>query len=252
MQQNARLSHKHQPMYGWALTGAGKPVPISAAKRGQRYICPICRGEVIPRLGDVKQHHFSHISLVDCTPDNVARAVAGVWLAEVLNQKLIKHEPVNITWQTQDAKTSHTVNILKDIDSIATRHQSDQVSGDLVLLNRERKAKVVILLGIDASPPAEKLAAWTQTGITVILLNPVGVRSGQMNLVQLLENSTVMGGWWLMDKTAMPSDLIVEPESLRKTLREGVFRPPHSFFGELHDEGSMSYVLDIDGKKLWL
>lgn len=37
-----------------------KLIHISEAKKGEEYFCPECGGEMIPRLGEVKVHHFAH------------------------------------------------------------------------------------------------------------------------------------------------------------------------------------------------
>ena len=43
----------------------GNIVYIDEAVKGEEYFCPICEKRVIQKLGDVREHHFAHIS--ECT-----------------------------------------------------------------------------------------------------------------------------------------------------------------------------------------
>lgn len=247
-----KIPIKHEPMYGWAIRKDGTPVPIAAAVRGERYFCPICKGEVIPKMGEVNQHHFAHLSLIACTPETVARAVAGIWLVNALKQKLAVGEAVNVVWQTGDHAEQHSVNVLKDVSLVAQNYQSPVGKADIALLNAAGKLKTVILLGIEGTPDSAKVTEWTRAGVAVILLNPIGVRSGQIELGNLLANSQVLGGWWLLEKTEMPEGLVMEAEALRDSLKAAVSKPPYAFCAELHSEGGMSHIVELDGKKLWL
>jgi len=238
---------KNQPMYGWALGQDGKPVPIAKAKRGERYTCPICHGDVVAKLGDIKQHHFAHINLLQCTPDNVARAVAGLWIADELAARLAQAQPVYVSWKINIQDHINRVDILKEVATIAQKRED--IPSDIALLDANGKPKTFILLGIDTPAPPSKIAEWTGAGITVITLNPAGVRSGVVDLETLLAQSTVFGGWWIAN---MPPELVMQPAEIREILKDSVVRPPHRFFAELQDSGSMTHILEVGTKKLWL
>lgn len=242
----------HAPMYGWAIRKAdGLPVPIAAARHGEAYQCPICHGDVIPKKGDVKQHHYAHVSLVDCTPDNVARAVAGIWLLQQLQERLATGKPLTVQWHMTHLETDFSINLLNDITQITRRADSKPDQADLELRHGET-VKLIILLDIGEPKDQEIVRGWVRDGRAVVRLNPVGVRSGRMNVDELMQVSELMGGWWLLDESQVPQNLVFDPDDIRKTLREAAQKPPHRFYGELKTEGVMSYVLDIDGKKLWL
>lgn len=242
----------HEPMYGWALTPEGLPVPISAAQRGQRYLCPVCKGEMIPKLGEVKQHHFAHLNLLECTPDNVARVVGGKWLTQTLNHQLVSGRPVFMEWKAQTE--SYKVDMLKDVVKIVENHTTPNGVADIALLTAANKAKVIILLGLGKPPDPEQIQQWTQAGTAVIVLNPASIRSGEVTLENLLNDSEILGGWWLLNETQLPPNLnlVKDPPLIRRTLRRSVKMPPYRFYGELHTEGALSHVLDINGEKLWL
>lgn len=244
------MTYPHEPMYGWALTPEGFPVPIAEAQRGQRYLCPVCRKEMIPKMGDLKQHHFAHLNLLDCTPDNVARAVAGRWLLQTLNHALASGKPVFMEWKSQD--TTYKVDILKNIVSIVENHPTPQGQADIALSNKAGETKVIIMLGLGRPPDTEQIQNWTRAGTAVIVLNPVGVRTGQIHLDNLLAESEISGGSWLLDEKQLPPNLVREPQMIRRLLRRVARKPPYRFYGELHSEGAFSHLLDIEGQKLWL
>lgn len=244
------MTYPHEPMYGWALTLDGVPVPIAAAQRGQRYLCPVCKKEMVPKMGDFKQHHFAHLNLLDCTPDNVARAVAGKWLVLTLTRYLSSGQPVLIEWRTQN--TSYKVDILKNAAAIKENENTPQGQADIALLNKKGEAQVVILLGLGSPPEQEQIHQWTRNGTAVIVLNPTGVRTGQIQLDNLLAESEISGGRWLLDEKQLPPNLVRAPQMIRKVLRRAVRKPPYRFYGELHTEGAFSHLLEVEGHKLWL
>ncbi|MFP4324209.1 MAG: hypothetical protein ACLFTK_17270 [Anaerolineales bacterium] len=247
-----RRTNEYQPMYGWALKPDGTPVPIAEAERNADYLCPISNTKMIAKKGQVRQHHFAHAQLMEATPENVARAVAGLWLLQALRAKLAAQEPVRIAWQLKDQDTAYTVNILQDVVDIQKQELTPGGAGDLLLHDATGKTKVIIMLGLDGPPNPDQLRDWVSSGTTVIMLNPVEVRNGQMHMDNLLAASTIMGGWWLLDEAEMPGDLVSDPEAFRATLRETVSTPPHYFYSALTAEGPLSYVLTIGQKKLWL
>lgn len=245
-------NHANEPMYGWALDKQGQPIPIRQAIRGQIYECPICHGEVVPKLGQIKQHHYAHLNLLQCTPDAVARAAAGLWVAQELRQLLAEATPLEITWTTQKGDESHTVNLLNGVVSVVQNRQLEWGVGDIVLLDETGHPKSIILLGLDSKQPdSAQIMAWNKAGVTAILLNPVGVRSGQMGLDQLLASSTVLGGWYL-PQTDFPADLVTDPDTIRKLLKESVNKPPYAFYRALTTEGELNHILELNDQKIWL
>jgi hypothetical protein len=102
--------------YRWALDSTGRPVPIEKARQGETYICPLCRGHMIPRLGKQVQHHFAHEDLTDCTPEAVARAAIRRWIVIQLREALSKHKSVDITWKCAKCGNSHTANLINGVN----------------------------------------------------------------------------------------------------------------------------------------
>lgn len=242
----------HEPMYGWALTPEGIPVPIALAQRGQRYVCPVCKSEMVAKMGDVKQHHFAHLNLLECTPDNVARAVAGKWLAQTLSHFLASGRPVFMEWKAQSEV--YKVDLLKDVGVVVETHLTPNGTADIALLNEKKAVKVAFLLGLGKAPDQAQLHDWTKSGTAVIALNPSGVRSGQMSLETLLAASEIYGGWWLLDAKEFPStaNVVRDPSTLRRYLRRVVKVPPYRFYSELTSEGALTHLLKIEGQQLWL
>jgi hypothetical protein len=50
----------------------------------------------------------------------------------------------------------------------------------------------------------------------------------------------------------MPRDLVTDPHVLRETLINAVARPPFVFCAALPGEGTDSFVLEVNQKRLWL
>jgi|GEM_PF-763148 len=242
---------KHQPMYGWSLDAENKPIPIAKAETGKKYYCPVCHGEMIPKKGKIKQHHFAHANLLNCTPETVARAVAGAWIVATLREHLAAGDAVTVTWKTQDEIETHTINILQGIDRIEQEETTKSGIGDIGLFAGE-KLKVAILLGIEGKPDPKQVTKWIRQGVTVILLNPEGVRGGQLDLKTLLEQSSVLGGWWLLEAGELPATLETDPQFFTTLFTELVSKPPYTFYRGLKTAGTVSHLLEVNGRQYWL
>jgi hypothetical protein len=240
-------------MYGWALNPQGQPVPIRQAVRGQLYTCPVCHGEVVAKLGEIKQHHFAHLNLLQCTPETVARAVAGLWIAEELRRYLSEQKSLPITWTTQQGDERHQADLLAGVVSVVQNRQLEWGVGDIVLLDSEGQPKTIILLGLDPKGPDQaQVEAWKKSGVTALLLNPSGVRSGQLDLEQLLAQSMLLGGWWRLEQPDFPPDILTDPDKIRTILKELVQKPPYAFSRDLVQVGALQHVLEINEHKIWL
>lgn len=49
---------------------------IKDAKHGTPYYCIECKNPMIPKMGKIKIHHFSHKYLGDCNPNNALHETA--------------------------------------------------------------------------------------------------------------------------------------------------------------------------------
>lgn len=248
----SRAAVKHPPLYGWALTQDGTPIPIGAAQRGETYICPVCRHPVVPKLGEINQHHFAHVDLMLCDPEAVARSVAGIWLTRTLREAIAQKKPVYAAWQPAHQESTHQLDVLKHVVRVEPNHPLPFGKADIALLNADNQAIAVIVLGLHITPTQAKLAEWVQNNVAVILLNSVIVRNGTIHPDNLLGSATVMGGWLLLEGEGLSKDIILDPDKIRKYLKESVSQESPIFYGELSAVGPLGDVLTIKDHKLWL
>lgn len=75
----------------WALDEAGDVVNVSAAVKGDRYICPQCSTPLVFRCGKIKQRHFAHPPTSNCTGESIEH-----WAAKHALVNVIKGEPHSI------------------------------------------------------------------------------------------------------------------------------------------------------------
>ncbi len=248
--RQAKDSHSNDPMYGWALDDKGRPIPIAAAQRGaQGYACPICGGPMVARKGDIKQHHFAHETLYQCTPENVATAIAGKWLVLELGTRMVLGKSCLIQWNIADEH--HTANILEDITSIVEGKPSEYGTADIALVNAEGKTKTVLSLNISGTSDELAITRFSGNGIAVVILPTEHFRSGQVTLDNLFLMSEVRGGWWLLGENSS-ENLQADPSKLQEVLKATVAHPPYHFWGSLQAFGSHKHVLNVYENHLWL
>lgn len=83
-----------------ALNSEGERVEASAASRSEKYYCPVCGTEVIPKIGEIYRHHFAHTVANEICPfamegeseEHEAMKKSIKWIIERDNKYLIKSE----------------------------------------------------------------------------------------------------------------------------------------------------------------
>lgn len=246
-----RRQSSSQPMYGWALAPNGRPVPIAMAERGAHgYVCPICDGPMIAKKGNINQHHYAHENISNCTPEDVAHAIAGKWLVLSLGTLMVLGEPAYVSWTVNS--DTFSANILLDVTSIVENMQTDLGRADITLLRRDGSIRCIIVLDIDRTMDSNTLARFTGYGIPVVILPADAFRSGNINLGSLLDMAEVQGGWWLLGQPDDLPDLELNPDVIRQALGEAVTYPPYRFWGPLTKMGMRENILRVNNYLLWL
>ncbi|WP_008308478.1 competence protein CoiA family protein [Leptolyngbya sp. PCC 6406] len=106
------MEKSKQILYTAALDSTGKLVLIDAADKIQIYACPICKGQMIPRKGEKKRHHFSHKALTEnCTPESVLHYSFKKLIAQKLEAHIASKEALQITWGCRYCLEEHTGNL---------------------------------------------------------------------------------------------------------------------------------------------
>lgn len=249
-------SSLQQPMYGWALDSHKRPVPISLAGRGaQGYFCPICSGPMVAKKGDIKQHHFAHEveSLPECTPENVAKKIAGTWLVLELGERMALKKTVSLEWQLYGE--THRVNLLKGVTAIQENVEIEKVEADIALMQGETwdHPYVVFMLNLDPKRDPLTYTQFTAQSIPVISMPSEQFRSGQVTLTDVLEAAEVYGGWWLLEESErLPERLENDPSAIRQILGRAVIQPPYRFWGPLVSLYGQRHVLRVGASLVWL
>jgi predicted RNA-binding Zn-ribbon protein involved in translation (DUF1610 family) len=148
---DARYASANQIAYGWACNPQGLPVPIAEAVRGVAYQCPRCATPMIARLGQQKQHHFSHEALTDCTAENVAASVIMRLCRHLLEGYQNQHEAFTFTWQCKHCGKQHTADLLANIASFEEGNIADNAF--LALRRPNGKTGVFLVIGPAPAPP---------------------------------------------------------------------------------------------------
>lgn len=249
IKQAQPINNAGYPQYEWALDAGEHPVHISQAQPGQSYHCPLCEGRMIPKLGDIKQHHFAHESLKSCTPEGVARAVAGHWIADQIQFCLNTRRTVTVTWTCPLCQQSHTADLLHDIVQVRRLYTYQGFDLDLVLLDRTGKVRAAVVL---ARPSKELLVACVQQAIAVIVVDVVRGHAPAVDLSVLLKGAAIYGGPCETQNAAAEQGVITDPDRLRDLLVQAVSGPPYHIYGTLDNEGPLTHVFTLGPRRLWL
>lgn len=236
-------------MYAWALDAHGRPVHITQAARGASYVCPVCGGKMVARQGAVKQHHFAHDVLQVCQPDEVDRIGALGWLARQLEGCIVTRRTITSTWGCPLCKQPHTVNLLDGIRRVQPALSIGEWEADLALLDDTDRPRLVL---VTAPPTPDFLAATSQRGIAVIVLDLAHLRREPPDLAGLLSGATIYGGPCTTQQDAASEGVVTTIDRLRALLTQAVSAPPHHVFGPLERHQTLTHVFTLGAQKLWL
>lgn len=247
MVQQQRITSPSFPlMYDWSFDVHGQPVHISQARRGQTYVCPLCGGKMIARMGDVKRHHFAHDSLDLCTPANVARAVARRWLVLGLRHCLERRQMLTISWTCPICKRAHSTNLLEGVGQV--RPGTPQDKADILLDETGGHPRAMICIG---KPDPDILAAMVGQ-VPVIVVDIENLHTAGLTLETLLAGAAIHGGPCATQQAFAESGIVTDIDTLRRLLIEAANRPPYRYYGPLETYGDLSHVFRLGEHKLWL
>lgn len=238
-----------QPLYEWALDMEGKAIHISQAARGTAYRCPLCRGRMIARMGDVVRYHFAHEVLAACPPEQVARLAAQRWLVQHIAESLARRQAIIGTWHCPLCQHEHTANLLADIAAVRQDVPLGEYAADVALLDANGTARTVIALH---HPAPEEIAQLTHQGITTIVIDPTALPDRMTDLATLLKGAAIHGGRCTVQLESGGGALVTDIPTLRRLLVEAVSQPPFYIYGSLDYDGDLSHIFELDEHKLWL
>lgn len=247
----ARRSHPTRqpvPQYAWAFDAAGHAVPIGGAERGTAYVCPICGGAMIARLGSEVRHHFAHVEQQHCPAEAVAHAAGVRWIAGRLRGHLAARQSVTASWTCPLCGQIHTANLLAGAVTVCEDFRAGDLHLDVALLDAAGGLRAGIVLaapgGIDAAP-GEGYAP-------LITVSPAHLWRNAPELPALLAGASITGGLCTIQQAAAEAGYVVGGDALRQIILDAVSVPPHRLYGLLEAEESLTHVLTVGRRKLWL
>jgi hypothetical protein len=235
--------------YRWALDSTGYPVPINAAKRGQPYSCPLCKGQMIPRLGEQLQHHYGHESDVGCTSEAVTRAALRRWIAIQLRDAIAKQRTMPIQWQCVHCGKTHQADLLEAVTQTLEGIQREQHYGDVAMDDAAGNDRAVILIE-DSEMPLPAAKGYYMKQELFVLTVPASVAPANSDFASILGQSKIVGAPCPM--LARATNIVKEPEQIRHALRDVVSRWPGYFYGPLETVNGLANVLRMGNRELWL
>ncbi|MBI5957462.1 MAG: hypothetical protein HY866_01915 [Chloroflexi bacterium] len=246
---NHTSTDTNYPQYEWSLDTAGHPVHITQAQPHDVFVCPVCKGRMIAKLGEIKQHHFAHESLKICTPESVTAAAAGLWLADQLRDCLNTRRSVTLSWNCPLCQQPHTTDLMHGVTNIKCQIEDQENFFDVVLLGSNGKIVTVMLF----RKPSDKLVAWSVEHSAALIVVDIGRRhTAHFDLAEILKGASFYGGPCETQRTAAEQGVITDLDTLRDTLVRMVSYPPYRICGTLDNLGTLSNVLTLADQKLWM
>jgi hypothetical protein len=249
--QHANITF-YSPQYEWAFDETGLPVPIAHATHGEAYFCPLCGERMIARLGGVKRHHFAHEERESrryCSPAEVVYAAAGRWLVYQFEHCLAARQTLSMTWTCAICQQPHAANLLDGVTQARQDYRDQDVQADVALLDAQGKIRAALLV---KPVTKELLYPLAQREITTLSISMISLRRHMLDLPTLLKGATIHVGTCTTRQEAARLGVIADQPTLRTVLCQMVSVPPYRFYGPLENFGSLTHVLNLGDRRLWL
>ena len=164
-------------LYQYALNANLELINIESVKNGVEYYCPGCKNKMIPKCGNIKQHHFAHKpsselnvsekkTLLAClqSSESYLHNAFKTGLYQILKDKIEHREPFMVHWNASNLG-NQVKNLLEDVDSIEIEKFSGTIKPDITLYDKYSKAKIAIEIVVHNKPDKEKLAYYSENKI---------------------------------------------------------------------------------------
>jgi hypothetical protein len=133
----------------------GKPIHISEVNKNEkiRYFCIVCDKELIPKTGDINEHHFAHKNKnIDCSKEKYFQLLGKMLFLEIYNK--CKHEKIPFNIKIKDQcinedilckKNNYSIyNLLDYFENIEMGYQYDFLISDLKIFNEKNESLFIV------------------------------------------------------------------------------------------------------------
>jgi hypothetical protein len=143
--------------YEYGKNLGGKIIHISQVNNNERimYFCIICDKELVPKTGDIKEHHFAHKNKnIDCSKEKYFQLLGKMIILEKYNECKMLKEPfiIKIKNKCKDNEilckfnNYSEYNLIKYFQNIEMSNQSDHIISDLKVFNENNETIYIITL----------------------------------------------------------------------------------------------------------
>lgn len=140
--------------YGHAKNIDGKSICISEVSKNEKieYFCIVCDKDLIPKTGEINEHHFAHKNKnIDCSKEKYFQLLGKMLFLEIYNDCKEKNMPFFIKIREKCINDNilceynySTYNLLEYFDGIKMGNLLDTVISDLYVYNKNNKIIFIV------------------------------------------------------------------------------------------------------------
>ncbi|BBI30728.1 competence protein CoiA family protein [Cohnella abietis] len=152
----------------------GEIVHIDNAEKGEDYFCPECNGAMLFRKGErgLRRPHFAHLQLSDdCTPETMLHRVFKEQLATLIEERILRAEPLLFKWNCSYCKGEHVADLIKSCVRVALEFPMEMTRPDIALFTSDGQVRVVIEVVVTHKPTWQAMYYYEQEGIFVLQIH---------------------------------------------------------------------------------
>lgn len=202
---------------------------------------------MIPRRGQVNQHHFGHEAGGTCTPAKVTHAALRRWLVLALRRALAERQAVPFTRLCRNCNKVHNGDLLAHVAQIIENVPYGNTMADALLLDGNGELCAAILIDDLRRKTIQTLNRFAEVPTPTLLITLMNTEG---ELREVIQKARVVGG--TCDLIQSQTQAITDPALIREVLCETVARWPGYFYGALETVEGLPFILRVKDHHLWL
>jgi hypothetical protein len=184
------ISQYTEILYPYALDEKGSPVHIRHANNYDNYYCPNCRGEMIPRQGNIYTWHFAHKNAsVECNNETALHVMGKILFRQQFDEGILPTIYYRCAYckglQLYSLSDCNRVNIDAEQIEINNSNYIRSLKPDVIFYAND-KIKAVLEVVVTNPITSYKYAIYHDSGIPVMVWEPTWeILNGNLSKIYL-------------------------------------------------------------------
>lgn len=117
-------------------------------------VCPVCRGTLIARKGDINVHHFAHFQGESCDGETLLHQLGKRLLHDRISMAISRGEDIPFRWRCCECGDIHQGNLTELASTVELEESLGSIQPDVTVFDHYRRPRVLVEVVVTHEPEA--------------------------------------------------------------------------------------------------